>query len=297
MKELQGFYDFIENTPPYEEVTVSGIFSSAAIVQRHKRSASGICETYFFTPLSQSLTPRLYCDDICSSYQNFSLVHSPNLHIDHNGNSIIHLIFRCKNCEITMKNFSLRFDTKISNDELVDNKTLMKVQKIGQFPRFGKPAPKQISKLIGAERDLFFKGTICENMAMGIAAFSYYRRVIDSRKDSIFDRIIRVLELKREENKDLIQELTDAKKETQFTKAVDRIKHALPEGLSINGQNPLTLLYSALSEGLHVKTDEECLHYAQSIKLVLFEFINRLDLMLSEDKELFDAVKLLTKKS
>ncbi|WP_249553158.1 hypothetical protein [Shewanella sp. 8A] len=75
------------------------------------------------------------------------------------------------------------------------------------------------------------------------------------------------------------------KRESQFTKAVDRIKHALPERLSINGQNSLPLLHSVLSEGLQVKTDEECLRYEQSIKLVLFEFINRLDLMLSEDKD------------
>ncbi|WP_333003067.1 hypothetical protein [Vibrio coralliilyticus] len=169
------------------------------------------------------------------------------------------------------------------------------VEKIGEYPKFGKPIPPQALKLIGSERDLFFKGNNCENMGLGIGAFSYYRRVIDAKKDKIFDQIIKVLEL-REGNEDLIAELNQAKQETQFTNAVDKIKKALPDSLNINGHNPLTLLYSALSEGLHSHTDEECLEYAHAIKVVLFELTTRLNEALKEDKVVVDALKLLVKK-
>ncbi|MCW8336471.1 hypothetical protein [Vibrio paucivorans] len=65
----------------------------------------------------------------------------------------------------------------------------------------------------------------------------------------------------------------------------------------INGHNPLKLLYSALSEGLHVDSDEECLQYAQAIKTVLFELIERIDSSLKEDQALMGAVKLLAAKT
>jgi hypothetical protein len=48
-----------------------------------------------------------------------------------------------------------------------------------------------------------------------------------------------------------------------------------------------------LSEGLHEHTDEECLKLAQSIRLVLAEFAERVSQILKEEKELDAAVAKL----
>ena len=76
--------------------------------------------------------------------------------------------------------------------------------------------------------------------------------------DTDLDQIIKVSELLNAEP-ELLQELVLAKKETQFSKAVENVKHGMPQALLINGHNPLTLLHSALSEGLHAQTDEQCM--------------------------------------
>lgn len=93
------------------------------------------------------------------------------------------------------------------------------------------PVPARVFKLIGEDRAEFLKGRRCENQGLGVAAFAYYRRVVENQKARIFDEVIRVSRYLSEEVA-LIQELEAAKNEVQFTKAVDAIKHALPQSLS-----------------------------------------------------------------
>jgi hypothetical protein len=62
-------------------------------------------------------------------------------------------------------------------------------------------------------------------------------------------------------------------------------------------RNPLTLLHSALSEGLHAQTDEECLEIATSIRVVMADFAERMGQALKDEAELTSAVsRLLNKK-
>ena len=89
---------------------------------------------------------------------------------------------------------------------------------------------------------------------------------------------------------DLINNLTAAKNEVQFSKAVDLVKAGIPQVLLINGHNPLTLLHSALSEGLHAETDEQCLELATSIRVVLSDLAERLGNALKDHAELNNAV-------
>jgi len=127
---------------------------------------------------------------------------------------------------------------------------------------------------------------------LGIGAFAYYRRVIENQKDKIFDEIIRVSE-RLNASKELLDDLAAAKEETQFSKAVEAVKHGIPQVLLLNGQNPLTLLHSALSEGLHAQTDEKCLELATSIRVILTEFVERVATALKDEAELNKAVNRL----
>jgi hypothetical protein len=95
----------------------------------------------------------------------------------------------------------------------------------------------------------------------------------------------------------LIAELGEAKSEMSFSKSVDHIKMALPQGLLINGQNPLLALHGALSVGLHNDTDEECLKAASAVRLVLSDLVEKMSTLRQDNKELHTAVNyLMTKK-
>ena len=133
----------------------------------------------------------------------------------------------------------------------------------------------------------------CENHALGVGAFSYYRRVVESHKDQIFDEIIKVT---RKIAPDIVASLETAKREQQLLKAIESVRDAIPQGLLINGHNPLTLLHSALSEGLHAQTDEQCLEAAHDIRVVLTALVQRLNEALRDEAELNAAIERLARR-
>jgi hypothetical protein len=119
--------------------------------------------------------------------------------------------------------------------------------------------------------------------------------VVENHKNEIFDEIIRVCETLAA-SPQLIEELGNAKKETRFTAAIEQIKTALPQGLLINGQNPLLALHGALSVGLHSESDEECLETAHAVRLVLTDLVEKMSLLQLENSELKSAVQHLIAK-
>ena len=168
--------------------------------------------------------------------------------------------------------------------------------KLGELPIYGPPTPSRLISLIGPDRETFLKGRRCENQGLGIGAFVHYRRVVENQKARILDEIIKVSE-KIGASSAVIEKLSNAKTEPQFKKALESVKDALPPVLLINGQNPLTLLHSALSKGLHAQTDEHCLGIAHAVRVVLTELSDRLGQALKDEAELRNAISLLTKPS
>ena len=292
--EKFSFNQLLDEIPLYTKVGVSGFLSEKEIKSQIKQRGYGLHLKLSEISISDELQPRLYCRfKDCQNYTFFVFLNSTKFSIYLIGTNNNEVSFQCCNCKQSIYTFFLEITSPVDGN--ADNDTEFEIQKIGQIPRHGKQIPSKASKIIGKERELFFKGNISENQGLGIGAFSYYRRVLDSQKDKIFDEVIKVLKLTTG-NEALIKELTDAKAEAQFTKAVDKIKTALPDGLLIGGHNPLKLLYSALSEGLHSHTDIECLEVAQDIKVVLFEFSERLDSALKESAELSGAINRLARK-
>lgn len=195
--------------------------------------------------------------------------------------------YKCRNCKKTIKTYAVW--ASLNEDRVQGN-----LFKFGENPPFGPPTPAKVITILGAEKEYYLKGRRAENQGLGIAAFAYYRRVVENQKNKILDEIIRVSE-KIGASKEILGDLNAAKKETQFNRVVAALRHGIPPALLINGHNPLTLLHSALSEGLHAQTDEECLELATSIRIVLTELVDRLANALKEEAELKSAVSRLLK--
>jgi hypothetical protein len=166
------------------------------------------------------------------------------------------------------------------------------VLQIWEQPPYGPPTPARLIRLFGKDRDIFLKGRQCENHGLGIGAFVYYRRVLESHKNQILNEIIRVSK-KIGAAAEMLSTLEAAVTEISFSKALDSVKTAIPESLLVNGQNPLTLLHSALSEGLHEQTDESCLELAHAVRVVLVELAERLGQALKDEAELNSAISKL----
>jgi len=165
--------------------------------------------------------------------------------------------------------------------------------KVGEYPVFGPYLPSGVLELLGRDADHFLKGHRSEAQGLGIAAFAYYRRVVENQRTHIFDEIISAAEHVGA-NTEMIERLKELKQTWRFQKSVDEIKDCLPQILLIEGQNPLELLHPVLSDSIHDRSDEEALEIAGEIRLVLINLAERIALAKTQSNELKQAVAKLS---
>jgi len=260
---------FLEEVPPNEQRSVSDMAISAM-------------HNYLFR--KPDLT--LFCPNaICNRAQTFGCTDDRDLPV---GDALLH--YRCRNCQRTTKTFAIRFVGVRPRGS--DGRLL----KIGEQPAFGPPLPARLQRLVQPDRGFLVKGFQSEIKGHGIGAFAYYRRVVEDEKDRLIDEIIKVCKKTPGADK-FISGLEEAKKQVQFTTAVEQIADAIPEALRISGHNPLTLLHPALSKSLHKDSDEDCLEAAHAIRVMLAAFAERLSQLLKDEAEVTNAIgTLLAKK-
>ena len=233
------------------------------------------------------VTPELvlYCpSEVCGGERVFTCTEG-SAHISAKDWTHRFLSYVCRNCRRTLKVYAVRV---YHDGGSTDGRAI----KLGEWPPFGPPIPARVSALVGPDRELFLQGRRAENQGLGIGAFAYYRRVVENQKNRLLDEIIKVAQ--RVGAKDaVIAALERAKDEPKFGKAVEQVKDAVPEGLKIDGHNPLTLLHRALSQPLHERSDDECLNLAHDIRVVLTELAERIGQVLQDQAELKQAVARL----
>ncbi len=270
-EELISLKDFLEKTPPANQVTVSGFSTSEQYKGRFNVTFPAI---------------ELYCQSsTCSGVRFFDTEDEPRIGLE--VSSLEFVRYYCRNCKANSKTYALRI--KLGKD-----KKSLTAFKFGETPSFGPPTARKVLDITGDEKEYFLKGRQAENQGLGIAAFAYYRRVVENQKDKILDEIIRVSEVLAVPP-EMLADLKNAKKERQFSKAIESIKHGIPQALMIQGHNPLTLLHDALSEGMHAQSDEDCLELATSIRTILSELVEKISFALKEEAELNAAVGTLLK--
>jgi hypothetical protein len=270
------FAEFLETVPPSQFMMV------VDSVQRNLTTAGG----YWY----QLETPeiKLHCaSEICNGPRIFRYKEGDRRIVSGSKNLDTYFTYICSNCQRMNKTFSLHVSKTRGDDPHA-----CVCFKFGEYPAYGPPTPTRLLRLFGKDRDIFLKGRQCENHGLGIGAFVYYRRVVENHKDQILDEIIKVANKVAPE---LVNALELAKKENQFSKALESVKNAIPQALLINGQNPLTLLHSALSEGLHDQSDDECLDLAHAVRVVLAELAERIGQALKDEAELKTAISRLMK--
>lgn len=231
---------------------------------------------------------RLYCAQ-CEGIRNFSgkWERQPKIY---SGNDPIlddFLIYTCNDCGKFRKHFCLFSGPYDNNGNGI-------AIKVGELPELDIAIPPSLPKLLGEDYPYFIKGLKCEKKGLGVGAYVYYRRVVENQKNRMLEEILRVAQ-KLGAKPEAIQAIEAAMKETQFSRAVDKVKGMLPESLLVDSHNPFTLIHKALSIGIHKETDETCLALAHSVRMVLTDLSERIKSALSEQKEIQSAVSSLMK--
>jgi hypothetical protein len=237
--------DFLEEYPLFKKYTFKG-------------PLAGDCRNWRVDPIT------MHCPE-CSSIQTFKMTNDlENQHAVYLTNlrdRTADLQFTCQGC----LSFLRRFLVYIGQD-------LTTVYKVGQYPPWEITIDKKIEKALGKHAGNFRKGLVCESQEYGIGAFSYYRRITEDIIDELLDSVAGLIEGPEKEKYLAALEKTKATRVTQ--EKINLVKDLLPTILRPDGHNPLGVLHSELSGGLHDATDESCLENAHRVRTRLVFLID-----------------------
>ena len=73
-------------------------------------------------------------------------------------------------------------------------------------------------------------------------------------------------------NEELKGQLEETKKDERFSSKVQFAKNHLPPHLKPGGHNPFDVLHDLSSDGLHARSDEECIRIFDEVRVV-FEYL------------------------
>ncbi len=208
---------------------------------------------------------------ICGSDQTFNMVNdyweninpmTQNPHTVRIADAVVRAVYVCKSCNKFTRYFLLKFDP--------DGKYVMKV---GQEPPWDISVDRNLERALGSHAEYYKKGLICESQGYGIGAFSYYRRIVEEIIDQLLSEITDLIDVSEQEC--YLKALEDVRKTTVTQEKIQLVKDLLPSILRPDGINPLGVLHSTLSEGLHEQSDEHCLKLAEAIRRSLVFLVSQ----------------------
>jgi hypothetical protein len=110
------------------------------------------------------------------------------------------------------------------------------------------------------------------NFNLGIAAVAYMRRVVENRMSDMLE-VLHEAASAHDAPPEVLSRHEEMMKEKRFSVRVDYAGDLLPESLRSKGQpNPMAILHELASEGLHTRTDEECVDIFDACRQT-FEFV------------------------
>jgi len=228
---------------------------------------------------------RMHCQT-CDCLQTFNMsneYYDGYAYDDQCIGKVIRVVYLCAACKEYQRFFLVQF----ADDYAI---------KVGQCPPWEITPDKKLTELLGEHQDYYKKGLVCESQGYGIGAYAYYRRIVEAIIDSLLDSVGELIA--EDEKQPYFKALEETKKTIIAQEKIELVKDLLPEILRPNGMNPLNLLHSTLSEGIHVETDDQCLEIAGSVREILVFLVNQILQTKESAKEFTTSMrKLLEKKA
>jgi hypothetical protein len=226
---------------------------------------------------------------ICGSIQTFNMVneyHEFFEYVNAPANDVkVRLEYLCQSCRKYTRQFQIYLSPNLDY-----------CYKFGQYPEWEIKIEKNLENSLGKHAKIFKKGLVCESQGYGIGAFAYYRRITENIIDELLDSIADLIDSDKKEQYIIALEKTKATRVTQ--EKIDLIKDLLPSILRPNGMNPLGVLHSELSEGLHSQEDEQCLEISTHIRDILTFLLDQILLSKQTAQKFTSSMKsLLDKRS
>lgn len=174
--------------------------------------------------------------------------------------------FSCVSCRKSHREYLVE---QVLNDDSI------RLQKYGELPRSRLARNRVLQKFMKGDLDNYEKAVICLSHEYGVAAFAYFRRVVESN-------IARLLDLIQQDaqssggDQSALDALAELRKDAPMSDKIKVANLALPSHLKPDGLNPLGRLYQVLSEGVHNLSEAECLAKAKATSECLTFLVSEL---------------------
>lgn len=236
---------------------------------------------------------------ICKSEQTFNMDHLfehydvQNLSRISPLGKIFEMRYVCASCKSYRHYFYVEFGC--DSQPKSDAKTFTGwVRKIGQRPPWEISINPSLEKALGTKSKIYKNGLVCESQSYGIGAYAYFRRITEEVIDELLESINELID--ETNQSDYVAALKKVKKTRITEEKIKLVEDLLPSTLQPDGYNPLKALYSALSDGLHNKSDEECLEKAEAIREILVYLLEQIESHKQKSKRFSEKMKKLLEK-
>lgn len=176
------------------------------------------------------------------------------------------LSYTCATCRIEKHEFLIEQEVSEGN---------VKIQKYGQLPRKKLERDTTLQKFFKVDAEYYEKGIASISNGYGIAAFAYFRRIVELNINNLLDLILEDSAPDDMENS-LKKSIDELRKESPMSDKISIANNALPEYLKPDGLNPLGRIYGILSDGIHSFSDAKCLEKAETVQACLMFLVTEL---------------------
>jgi hypothetical protein len=181
-------------------------------------------------------------------------------------------IYRCEGCKQSEIQFVLLFTVMLDSFASYPPAISCCVQKTGQWPPPLAESPREMKRWLAEYESIYQKGQMCERFGYGLGSLAYYRRIVEDLIDKLLDDIAELFESDADKVK-YLEKVAKARLSKVHSQKIDLIKDAVPPSLSRYTANPMGLLHTALSIGIHSLTEEDCLEIASFIRRFLVQIV------------------------
>ncbi len=205
---------------------------------------------------------RLFCERKECGYE--SLWENSDIQVYFGSQFINRTEYTCRNCGKATANYCFIWQERKSNNLFV---------KVGQYPELEERVPDTLKQALDGDDLKLYKNALrMRNFDLGVAAVAYMRRIVENRMNDMLE-ILHEAAITHNAPAELIARHQEMMSEKRFSAKVDYAGDLLPLSLRPAGKpNPMAVLHDLASEGLHAKSDEECVDIFDACRRT-FEYV------------------------
>jgi hypothetical protein len=163
---------------------------------------------------------------------------------------ISHRQYKCRNCGSNVFHYHFIWQERTAGYVFV---------KVGQYPELEERVSERLVNALGSADLKMYKNALrMRNFNLGLAAVAYMRRVVENKMNDMLE-ILHEAAVAHNASPELLARHKEMRNEKRFSTKVDYAGDLLPVNVRPSGKpNPMAILHELASDGLHARSDEEC---------------------------------------